>query len=127
MMVKVNDRDKTEVWVHGSKACLLFWFKVASSSERKSTILGNHAGLMKLLLSHGKAANRLEMNAELASRADVSSTEDSRHMPIRQQGNPAYSETVISDKELRAVTKLIYRVMLEKNIRFWRLGCLQRQ
>lgn len=55
---KVNGRDKTVIWVHDSEAWPLFWFKVTHLSERKSTILGTRAGLMKPLLSHGKAANR---------------------------------------------------------------------
>lgn len=48
-------------------------------------------------------------------------------MPLWQQGNSEYSETVIGKKELRAVTELIYQVMLEKNTPFWRMVYLQWQ
>lgn len=81
IVFKVNGRDKAVI---GSTTLglLLFWCKVASLSEKKATILGNHAGLMKLLLSQYKAANRLEMCAELAWEADASCIEDLRHMAI---------------------------------------------
>ena len=48
-------------------------------------------------------------------------------MPLWQQGNSEYSETVTGKKELRAVTELIYQVMLEKNTPSWRMVYLQWQ
>lgn len=82
-MVKVNDRDKIEVWVYGFKVCLFFWFKVVFLFERKSIIFGNYVGLMKFLFLYGKVVNRLEMNVELVSRVDVLFIEDLRYMLIR--------------------------------------------
>lgn len=118
IMFKVNGRDKAVIWVYDSLAYPLFCFRVASLSDRKLPFLGIVLGDETSAVS----ASRLEMSADLALGAGVLCTEDSRR--FRSESKEILHSlrlSLISNRELRAVTKLICQVMSEKNIPSWRL------
>lgn len=47
----VQSKWQRQIGVHSSKAHVIFWFKVESLSEGRSTILGNGAGRMSFALT----------------------------------------------------------------------------
>lgn len=119
IMFEVNGRDKAVIWVYDSLAYPLFCFRVASLSDRKLPFLGILLGDDE---TSALSASRLEMSADLALGAGVFCTEDSRRFRSESKGIlHSLRLSLISNRELRAVTKLICQVMSEKNIPFWRL------
>lgn len=112
------------IWVHGSKAYLIFWFKVESLSEGRNTTLGNGAGWMSFC-AHMARQQRYEkwvprwhqrLMFHLQKTHGICQSDSKAILPILR---------LTANKALRVVTKLIYQVMLEKNHPFWTLVYLQ--